>query len=91
MGFHYRFHRRFHPRVINRIMDGVEFTSIELVLLTVGIFEVVITDRQSLCKSVLTGTHLLIEIIDASWKANAHYNGICMRRGDCSVCVIHFL
>ena len=38
-----------------------------------------------------TGTHLLIEIIDASWKANAHYNGVCMRRGDCYVCVIHFL
>ena len=28
-----------------------------------------------------TGTHLLIEIIDGSWKANAHYNGVCMRRG----------
>ena len=38
-----------------------------------------------------TGTHLLIEIIDASWKANAHYNGVCMRRGDCYICVIHFL
>ena len=41
--------------------------------------------------SLTTGTHLLIEIIDASWKANAHYNGICMRRGDCYVCMIHFL
>ena len=28
-----------------------------------------------------TGTHLLISIIDASWKVNAHYNAVCMRRG----------
>ena len=30
-----------------------------------------------------TVTHLLIAIIDASLKVNAHYNGVCMRRGDC--------
>ena len=30
-----------------------------------------------------TGTHLLTAIIDASWKVNAYYNGVCMRRGDC--------
>ena len=38
-----------------------------------------------------TGTHLLTEIIDASWKFNAYYNGVCMRRGECYVCVIYFL
>ena len=38
-----------------------------------------------------TGTHLLTAIIDASWKVNAYYNGVFMRRGDCYVCVIHFL
>ena len=37
------------------------------------------------------GTHLLIAIIDASWKVNAYYNGVCMRRGDCYVSVIHLL
>ena len=37
------------------------------------------------------GTHLLTAIIDASWKVNVYYNGVCMRRGDCYVCVIHFL
>ena len=39
----------------------------------------------------ITGSHLLTAIIDAAWKVNAYYNGVCMRRGDCYVCVIHFL
>ena len=39
----------------------------------------------------LKGIYLLTAIIDASWKVNAYYNGVCMRRGACYVCVIHFL
>ena len=31
---------------------------------------------------LFTGTHLLTGIIDPSWKVNAYYNGVCMRRGD---------
>ena len=30
---------------------------------------------------------MLIGIIDASWKVTAYYNGVCMRRGDCYVCL----
>ena len=38
---------------------------------------------------ISTGTHLLTAIIDASWKVNAYYNGVCMRRGDCYVIKSH--
>ena len=49
------------------------------------------SENDRLSKGKYTGTHMLTAIIDASWKVNACYNCVCMRRGDCYICIIHFL
>ena len=44
----------------------------------------------SINEGVSQGTQRLIAIIDASCKVNEYYNGVCIRRRGCYVCVRHF-